>query len=168
MTFASGGGFSEWWPQPSYQNEPVASYIAEASKNKKLFPSQTLYNSSNAGYPDVAMHAENCALTQFGIPVPVSGTSCSAPCFAGLVALLNDARLSQQPPKRTLGWLNPLLYKHPEAFSDITKGSNPGCADDVSKGYLGEGFQATVGWDPVTGLGTPQFSELLKIVQALP
>jgi tripeptidyl-peptidase-1 len=94
----------------------------------KPLPSSALYNATNAGFPDVSIHGENCILTQFGVPVPVSGTSCSAPVFAGLVALLNDARLSAGKP--ALGWLNPLLYKHPEAFTDITKGSTPGCASD--------------------------------------
>jgi tripeptidyl-peptidase I len=36
-------------------------------------------------------------------------------------------------------------YDHPEVFTDITQGSNPGCG--------GEGFPAKEGWDPVTGLG---------------
>jgi tripeptidyl-peptidase-1 len=39
------------------------------------------------------------------------------------------------------------------AFNDVTNGTNPGC------GTLG--FNATDGWDPVTGLGTPNFPALL-------
>lgn len=38
----------------------------------------------------------------------VSGTSCSAPTFGGMVGLLNDLRL--QAGKSSLGWLNPLFY----------------------------------------------------------
>lgn len=38
-----------------------------------------------------------------------------------------------------------LQYQHPEAFTDITIGSNPGCGSP--------GFPAAPGWDPVTGLG---------------
>lgn len=160
--FPSGGGFSTFQDRPSYQKEVVAKYLASASG----IPSQTLFSSENAGYPDVSMRAENFVLTQFGIDVPVSGTSCSAPSFGGLVALLNDIRLKAGQP--SLGWLNPLLYSHPEAFNDITKGSNPGCAVDASVGYLGEGFPAATGWDPVTGLGTPKFAAWQAIVEALP
>jgi tripeptidyl-peptidase-1 len=39
-------------------------------------------------------------------------------------------------------------------FHDITKGTNPGC------GTLG--FSASKGWDPVTGLGTPNFTSLVE------
>ena len=117
--FPSGGGFSNMWSRPSYQTKPVSQYLQ--SKN---VPSTTLFNATAAGYPDVAMNAENFALTQFMVDVPVSGTSCSAPSFAAVVALLNDARMSAG--KSSLGWLNPMIYAHPEAFTDITKGSNPG------------------------------------------
>jgi tripeptidyl-peptidase-1 len=120
----------------------------------------------------------------------VSGTSCSAPTFGGFVALLNDVRLAAG--KSPLGypllirsasccpfssiasidcrhrWLNPLLYAHPEAFVDITTGSNPGCAVDSSVGYLGTGFQAAKGWDPLTGLGTPNMTMWQEIVRSLP
>ena len=34
-------------------------------------------------------------------------------------------------------------------FRDVTSGSNPGCGDL-------DGFTATIGWDPVTGLGVPK------------
>lgn len=43
---------------------------------------------------------------------------------------------------------------------DITSGSNPGCET--------RGFTATSGWDPVTGLGTPNFPVLLEKFLALP
>lgn len=46
------------------------------------------------------------------------------------------------------------------AFNDITEGSNPGCGT--------EGYNATAGWDPVTGLGTPNFPVLLEKWLALP
>jgi tripeptidyl-peptidase-1 len=58
--------------------------------------------------------------------VKVGGTSASAPTFAGIVALLNDARLKEK--KSPLGFLNPLLYsKGMPGFNDITSGNNTGC-----------------------------------------
>ncbi|KAH8044330.1 tripeptidyl-peptidase [Aureococcus anophagefferens] len=60
--------------------------------------------------------------------VYVSGTSCSAPTFAGVVALLNDARLSAGKPK--LGFLNPLIYKYRAAFDDVLLGNNGKCGTD--------------------------------------
>ena len=53
-----------------------------------------------------------------------------------------------------LGLLNPFLYQNPTAFNDITQGNNPGCGTS--------GFEAAKGWDPVTGLGTPKFGQLLE------
>ena len=98
----------------------------------------------------------------------MSGTSCSTPAFAALVSLLNDVRLAAG--KRSLGWLNPLLYAHADdgSFTDVVSGVNPGCAVNSALGYLGTGFQASKGWDPATGLGTIVFDKWAAIVKALP
>jgi tripeptidyl-peptidase-1 len=47
------------------------------------------------------------------------------------------------------------IFLPPEAFFDVTKGTNAGCNTD--------GFSAAKGWDPVTGLGTPNYPEILKV-----
>ena len=64
-----------------------------------------------------------------GRAVSIGGTSAASPTFAGIVALLNDARIEKGLP--TLGFLNPLLYAigaaFPKGFNDITSGNNPGC-----------------------------------------
>jgi len=153
--YPSGGGFSTWQQRPSFQDTAVDKYLQNGGAS---LPSSSLFNSSNRGYPDVSLMSEDYALTQYSISINVDGTSCSAPVFGALVALLNDARLSKGLP--SLGWLNPLLYAHPEAFTDITQGSNPACGS--------AGFPAASGWDPVTGLGTPKFKAWLDIVQKLP
>ena len=38
----------------------------------------------------------------------VGGTSASSPTFAGIITLLNDARIAEGMPP--LGFLNPLIY----------------------------------------------------------
>ena len=58
-----------------------------------------------------------------------------------------------------MGFLNPFLYQQADAFGDITAGFNPGCGT--------AGFAALEGWDPLTGLGTPDFPKLLAAVQNL-
>jgi len=64
-----------------------------------------------------------------------------------------------------LGFLNTFLYQNSQAFTDITKGN-----DKV--GRMGEpleyGYDCAKGWDPVTGLGTPDFTKLLASVLAVP
>lgn len=56
----------------------------------------------------------------------IGGTSAAAPAFAGLIALLNDARLAAR--KCSLGFLNPLIYAlKGDGFHDIVVGNAPGC-----------------------------------------
>ena len=71
---------------------------------------------------------------------------------------INEERLAAG--KKTVGFVNPTLYANPSALHDITTGSNPGCNT--------QGFKVTQGWDPVTGLGTPNYPALLKVFMALP
>jgi len=107
----------------------------------------------------VSAQAESFNVVQNGgvVPFGVDGTSCSSPTFSGIVSLLNDQRLNAG--KSSLGFLNPLFYKNPSAFNDVTSGNNPGCGTN--------GFNAAEGWDPVTGLGTPNFSALSNLVKSL-
>ena len=108
--------------------------------------------------PDVAAQADLFRIFLSGRPISIGGTSAASPTFAGIVSLLNSARLSKGLPP--LGFLNPLVYAlqafAPSAFNDITTGNNPGCGTP--------GFNATKGWDPVTGVGTPNFGKLKEIV----
>jgi kumamolisin len=50
-----------------------------------------------------------------------------------------------------VGFLNPILYANPTALNDITKGSN------------GD-YHAGPGWDPCTGLGSPNGMKLLAVL----
>ena len=119
-----------------------------------------VYNDSglSRGYPDVAAIGENLPTVIDGTLELAYGTSASAPIFASIVTLLNEARIAVG--KGPLGFLNPMLYQNPDAFNDITAGSNWGCWT--------KGFTAVPGWDPVTGLGTPNFEKLRDVVLALP
>jgi len=72
-----------------------------------------------------------------------------------VISLLNDARIAAKLP--SLGFLNPWLYtKGLNGLNDIVGGKNPGCGTG--------GFTAVKGWDPVTGLGTPNFGLLKDLV----
>ena len=147
-----GGGFSNVFPRPSYQDDAVQAYL----KSGKAPPTK-YFNTSGRAYPDVSAFSVNFVIEFDGIPFPVSGTSCAAPTFAGIVAILNDVRL--QSGKKTLGFLNPLLYQTlmGKGFNDITEGSNPG-------GLFCDGFKAAKGWDPASGWGSPNFGLLKTLV----
>ncbi|KAH9173775.1 peptidase S8/S53 domain-containing protein, partial [Lactarius sanguifluus] len=102
--------------------------------------------------PDIAAQAMTIPFFYKGEEKTAEGTSCSAPIVSGIISLLNDYRLSQG--KRPLGFLNPWLYDGGlNGLNDIVSGSNPGCNTN--------GFSAIVGWDPVTGLGMPDFLRLM-------
>lgn len=94
----------------------------------------------------------------------MDGTSASAPSFAGMVALYNDLRTARGMP--VLGFLNPALYlaarTNPQSFRNISSGSNR-CMS-AGRGCCGEGFIACSGFDPVSGLGSPDFSVLASVV----
>ncbi|KAI0758073.1 tripeptidyl peptidase A [Fomes fomentarius] len=150
----SGGGFSDLFPRPLYQELAVSKYL------KNLAPGtyKGLYNPKGRAIPDVAAQGRFFRIFLSGRIRSIGGTSASAPAVAGIVSLLNSARLSKGLPP--LGFLNPLVYATnafaPDAWNDITTGNNPGCGTP--------GFNATKGWDPVTGVGTPNFYKLKDIV----
>jgi tripeptidyl-peptidase-1 len=151
----SGGGFSNAFGTPAWQATAVQTYQKLAAKQ---LPPASLWNASSRGYPDVAAQAKKFAVVVNGLTVEgVSGTSAAAPTFAGVVSLLVAARVKAGKP--ALGFLNPFLYQQADAFGDITAGFNPGCGT--------AGFAALEGWDPLTGLGTPDFPKLLAAVQNL-
>ncbi|KAH8985664.1 subtilisin-like protein [Lactarius akahatsu] len=143
----SGGGFSDHFKRPPYQRQAVPTFLEDLGSRY-----QGLYNASGRGTPDIAAQSINLAIFLNGQEKMASGTSIATPVVAGIISLLNGWLISvgQDP----LGFLNPWLYgRGLAALNDITEGSNPGCGTD--------GFSAVAGWDPVTGLGTPNFRKML-------
>jgi len=150
----SSGGFSNYWPMPDWQKDAVAGYLKQSGVPDAASKG---YNTSGRAFPDISAQAVMFFVVA-GIPQPgVSGTSCASPTAAGVFTLLNDLRFQQG--KSTLGFLNPFIYAHPEAFSDITTGAG--------RGSCGE-WPAKKGWDAVTGIGTPNYKALAEAVAKLP
>ncbi len=109
------------------------------------------------GTPDVALDAGiPVQIVQGGLYAAVAGTSVATPIWAGIAAI------ADQYAGHALGLLNPGLYallnstSYAATFHDITTGSN--------------GYRAGTGWDPVTGIGSPIVSALVKalVVPARP
>ncbi|PYH40453.1 uncharacterized protein BP01DRAFT_409938 [Aspergillus saccharolyticus JOP 1030-1] len=87
------------------------------------------------------------------------GTSASRyPDIASVINRIIEKRIAAG--KGAVGFLNPVLYRHADVLNDITNKTNPGCGTD--------GFATAAGWDPVTGLGTPNFPKLLNLFLSLP
>jgi tripeptidyl-peptidase-1 len=162
--FASGGGFSNIsiGDATPYQGDAVKAYL----NSGVALPPASYFNAAGRGMPDVAAVGHNCIINQGGAIEPVGGTSCAAPIFAGVISLLNQAVVAKTG--KPLGFLNPFLYQaaseHPAAFHDVVTGDNK-CTEEGCSASC-QGFLATKGWDPVTGLGTPNYAELLAYVQS--
>ena len=105
--------------------------------------------SGGRAVPDVSLDAETSAAVMYrGSLVGVTGTSLGSPIWAGITAI------TDQYAGRALGFLNPGLYRiyqssnYSADFHDILSGNN--------------GYPAGPGWDPVTGIGTPIVSGLVR------
>ncbi len=162
----SGGGFSHVFSRPAFQNTlPAGS--TPIPKEQRGVPDIALQASSHTGQlvyltlpPD-----GNSGLICNGSPCStgwydIGGTSLSSPEWAGLVAIADQIKGSN------VGFMNQKLYNlaanpatYASDFFDITTGNNTDSADVP-------GFPATTGWDPVTGLGTPNAATLLPALAA--
>jgi len=129
----AGGGISQYVAKPTYQSSVTQ------SSTFRTVPDVGWLADPNSG---VAVYDSY----DVGASTPwvqVGGTSLAAPMWAGLMAIVNQGRV-----QNGLATLNgktetlPMLYALPSSnFHDITTGNN--------------GFAAGVGYDLVTGLGTP-------------
>jgi subtilase family serine protease len=156
----SGGGFSHVFARPSYQDTlpagstaigdtrgvPDVAYNASARTGVLVYDTAPGDGTSGLFCPS----GDPCSAGWF----VVGGTSASAPQWAGLVAIAG------QIAGHGLGLINPALYalangpNYGTYFYDVTTGNNQ--ADPDIPGY-----PATTGWDPVTGLGTPNAATLV-------
>jgi tripeptidyl-peptidase-1 len=91
--YFSSGGFSDIWERPAYQDKAVSEYLTKLGSKW-----EGLYNTKGRGFPDVAAQGQAFRVVDSGRVLPVGGTSASAPVFASVIALLNNAR--------TLGSIN--------------------------------------------------------------
>ena len=139
-SYGSGGGYSKYFSKPYWQNAP--------SINSTV---------NYRGVPDVSLDASNntgVLIISEGKSYKVGGTSIATPMWAAIGSILD------QYNNRDMGLLNPLLYQisrtnyYGKAFTQITSGGN---------GY----YSAHSGWNPVTGLGTPNVSYLMNISEQL-
>jgi len=155
--FGSGGGFSDMWPAFQSQVAAVEGYLRTAPG----LPPSGSFPPGGRATPDVSALGEGYQVMINGQVWPVGGTSASAPMFAALVSLLNEARLAAKKPP--MGYMNPWIYAHPEAFRDVTLGTN---AIDRDGSPVPFGFPCAKGWDPATGMGTPIFGNMLAAANA--
>lgn len=139
----SGGGESVYFQEPSYQ-------IGFQSSGKR-------------GVPDVAWNSDpstGVAVydSEDGNWAAAGGTSASSPQWCGLTAIANSLRAAQGKGTIGVGFL-PAVYANPLAFHDITSGKNGSCGMVCTAG---------VGYDFVTGLGSPDAVAVVGALVAAP
>jgi subtilase family serine protease len=139
LAASSSGGISTYYPIPDWQTN------VSMTENR----GSTIMRNT----PDVAANADNVyAYTDEGqAQTGWGGTSCSAPLWAGLTALMNQQAAASKLPR--VGFLNPALYAiasrsdYSRFFHDITKGNNTWRGSPNL-------FYATAGYDLCCGLGS--------------
>ncbi|MCI4357868.1 MAG: PKD domain-containing protein [Thermoplasmata archaeon] len=130
----SGGGYSPF-PRPYWQTGPGL------PASPKL-----------RGVPDVSIlgASPGAEVVISGSLTVEAGTSLSSPMWAGIAADA-DTYFSS-----SLGFLNPSLYS-------IARSSSASTAfHDVTTGF--NGYKAGTGWDPITGVGTPNAFVLIPLL----
>ncbi len=165
----SGGGFSHVFSRPDYQGGTLPA-------------GSTAIPSSARGVPDIALQASAAtgALVFLSLPpdgndsninqtgwYDIGGTSLSCPQWAGLVAIADQINKSKYG-QTGLGQINPALYKlasqpakYAADFFDVAHTAVAGLPNDNQEDPSIPGYPATQGWDPVTGLGTPNAAALI-------
>ncbi|KAF8183780.1 peptidase S8/S53 domain-containing protein [Mycena galopus ATCC 62051] len=154
----TSGGFSNIFALPDYQKAAVEEYY---KFHNPPYGADQYNNSQRArGIPDFSVNGVNCTVVAEGLTIAVAGTSAAPPVIGAMITLINDARLAAG--KSPVGFINPAIYSDAfkGAFNDIVSGNNPGCGTN--------GFESVEGWDPVSGLGTPDFPKLLDAWMSLP
>lgn len=162
----TGGGLSLAEPEPQFQ---LAYGIPGDESRMRGTPDVSMYATSHTG---VAIYNSNISPKSGEAPLwhYGGGTSAGAPMWAGLIAVANSMRaakgkvpLSKFVSKEFGTGTNAALYAaakaKPDAFLDITEGSNGDCGAECTAGP---------GYDYLTGLGSPNGAVLLEALAALP
>jgi hypothetical protein len=150
----SGGGFSVRNSRPSWQDAAVKGYFKNAAAAGAV--AVPGYDASGRGYPDISMAGIDYLVYVGGVVNALSGTSASCPALSGLISNINAGRM--RAGKGSIGWINPALYQGGSTFlNDIVSGDIRCAADGTC---CNEGFYALPGWDPTSGMGSPNFKKM--------
>lgn len=165
VSWTAGGGFSlgPSEAQLYWQQRAVDEYLAQGLP-------MPLFNRTRRAYPDIATIGHNCPTwaangTQLQ---DADGTSCASPIMAGIVALLNKHQ--ELRGRSSMGMITPVLYSmyydDPTIFNHVQPGNNwcteMECCPTREDGGSDFGYMSGKGFDPVTGLGTPNVGRMLE------
>jgi kumamolisin len=147
---SGGGGVSGAFPLPDYQQQAKV----PRSLNPAGFQGRGVPDVTGNGDPETGYN-----ILVDGQQIQEGGTSAVAPLWAALIARIN------QKLNGRVGFINPQLYALPPtsgAFHDISVGSNR----VSSKASENIGYDAGLGWDAASGLGSPDGTVLSNLLKA--
>jgi subtilase family serine protease len=152
---SSGGGLSTLYKRPIFQ-------LGQATHGARGVPDVSFSGDVNGGLLIAWSQGDPANLGDIFI---FGGTSAGSPQWAAITALADQAA------HHRLGFLNTKLYAiaatplRSFAFHDVTTGNNTVTVSDANGNPLTiSGYNAGKGWDPVTGLGSPDVAHLIKIL----
>lgn len=168
---AGGGGISTLFARPSWQTgvaTTAAAYRLVPDVSLAASPSYPgyLFCSSDSQSTGVSGSCASGFLTTTGYAEIGGGTSFAAPLFAGLVAIVNqylNDTAGQGLVTSKLYTLAANSTTYASAFHDVTSGGNE-CTVGVSlcgSGNQNSLYTAGTGYDMASGLGSPNFYNLM-------
>ena len=148
----TSGGISSYYSIPTWQEGISMSANGGSTTYRNI--------------PDVALTADNVYVKYGdGSSATFGGTSCAAPLWAALVALMNQQAASTGASMA--GFINPAIYaigkgaSYSSSFHDITIGNNISSSSP-------DNYYAVTGYDLCTGWGTPTGQSLINAVVGTP
>lgn len=147
----SGGGTSQYFSTPSYQSSNGVNYGARSTPDVSIVadPNTGVWVYDSYSYPDEL--------------IGVGGTSLACPVFSGMVALADAARAANgyAPLVSYAGNSDSIQSK---LYGDYNSGNYGNDFHDITTGN--NGHPAGVGYDQVTGIGSPKVPNLVATLSS--
>lgn len=140
----SGGGVSKYEPKPSWQDTTCKAY---RKKDNRATPDVSFFGDT---FPGVAVYTSSIKTAKSSGWLGVGGTSVAAPCWAAIAASMKTDDKKYTNLQEMLYKLSCKYSSDDSAFYDVKSGNN-------------KNYYASVGYDYVTGLGTPIVNKLLDL-----
>jgi subtilase family serine protease len=153
---STGGGLSTIWSKPLFQ-------LLQPTHGTRGVPDVSYSGAVDGGL--LIAWSQGVAANVGDIFI-FGGTSAGSPQWAAITALADQAA------HHRLGDLNPRLYAigdvhslYSYAFHDVTTGNNSVTIPDSDGNLVSiTGYSAATGWDPTTGLGSPNVAHLITLL----
>lgn len=143
IEYATGGGISTLSPRPSWQSGPGV-----PAGTTRCVPDVAAFSMPGNAYPTLyPFIIVNGQMETYG------GTSLSCPIWAGLMAIIDQARSTAG--RSPVGFLNTYIYTMlgTNVFNDIVSGTNGA-------------YSAGPGYDLCSGVGSPNIANIISLLDA--